>query len=531
MSILRNTTYSLIPLFSVSALLAENVENNVAGVQRHHERFEEERFREDDDSDEGGLNQNFELTLGSETLNQAADQEENKEEDEEEEYVLGEDSAAEVADFESDERTEPFVQPIEFLDQFPEDIGRVLTYIGGVPVISSPYVGNISSFDGSHLITSFARTRLPLNILASRQNMENFMRDDGGMPMTDRPFVVIGGDIEVTPFIQSSDGGDTSADVNFREIYVGITAGINAWITAYTAFAFDSAPPVEGGSTVTNSNIFLDHGFVTIGNFNRSPFYSTIGQTFVPFGRYANYFINQTLPRAIGRTKAREIAGGYRQPSNQYYAEAFVFDADSGRGGQGAFKNGAYGATAAYVLSTEQSSGEFGVGYISTITDSVGFQSLAGFGESNDTEIIAHHVPAVNLYGRYNIGSFGFNAEYVGAIIRPFDQNDLSINGQGARPQAWDLQGAYFFETFERPTSIALGYSGTRDAAALLLPENRIAAGYNMSIWRNTVQQIELRRDFGYSKDTKVTGPNENKGNIPVAPSATALTLMMAVYY
>ena len=61
---------------------------------------------------------------------------------------------------------------------------------------------------------------------------------------------------------------------------------------------------------ISNSRVFLDRGFIIIGNFNRSPIYGSLGQMYVPFGRYGSNMISLPLTYFIGKTKARAISVG-----------------------------------------------------------------------------------------------------------------------------------------------------------------------------------------------------------------------------
>jgi len=164
----------------------------------------------------------------------------------------------------------------------------------------------------------------------------------------------------------------------------------------------------------------------------------------------------------------------------------------------------------------------------------VAFQGLGGFGVDSTTQRLVRNVPALNGYGRVNFGNFSLVGEYVGAT-QSFDQRDLSFNDRGARPQAWDTQAAYFFEVVEKPSSFFVGYAGTSDSLALGLPENRFSAGFKTSLWRNTIQAIEVRRDINYSSGSTAFGPTNAEGMptgaAALARSATTVTAMVGAYY
>ncbi len=182
--------------------------------------------------------------------------------------------------------------------------------------------------------------------------------------------------------------------------------------------------------------------------------------------------------------------------------------------------------------------GEFGVGHISNMGDATqGLLGFAGIGTNIETLRLHHQVPAMNAYGRVNIWKLGLVAEYVGAT-EAFDPRDLAQNDHGARPQAWNAQVAYFFETAGRPSSFVLGYEGSSDTFALAIPEQRYSMDYNISIWRNTVQEFELRRDIGFKGTTTGNGPIRviddqtmvfGRQGMPV--SGVTFTFLMGAYY
>ncbi|MEE9451197.1 MAG: LbtU family siderophore porin [Gammaproteobacteria bacterium] len=422
------------------------------------------------------------------------------------------------------------------LEEIDPEVARILAYVGGMPVITSPFSGIRTPFDGSHLITNFPKTRLDMNVLQQRQAIEDFLiLNDIGRP--DRSFVEISGDLEITASIINPDNRTTTARVEFSELEVDITAALNPWVTGLVSILLDLRPPQDllsisaPASIVDNSNLFMEIGFLTIGNLNEFPFFFTIGQTFVPFGRYINYFINPAPTRVMARTKARIVSLGYEQPGDGgFYGMVFGFESDTRSPGS----NGIIGGTVAYVF--EQGgdfSAEVGVGAISNIADSVFMQRAAGFGTNITTERLAHDVPALNAYGRLNIGDFGFFAEWVGST-RAFAPQDMSFNGRGAQPQAWDTQAAYFFDLANRPSAIALDFSGSSQALAIGIPRYRFAATFNISLWRNTVQMLEVRRDMTYSAGTTASGPILNGVDTSVARfgnSATVVTFVMAAYY
>ena len=60
---------------------------------------------------------------------------------------------------------------------------------------------------------------------------------------------------------------------------------MSSWANGLFVLAYDDSAP-STGSCVTNARVYLSRGFLTIGNLDAFPMYFTIGQMYVPFGRY-----------------------------------------------------------------------------------------------------------------------------------------------------------------------------------------------------------------------------------------------------
>ena len=336
-----------------------------------------------------------------------------------------------------------------------------------------------------------------------------------------------------------NNGSSTNVDLSATELD-GFLLSPSPWISGFFSFSYDgSRNPTITNSRVLNSRIYLNDAFIIVGDFNRSPVYSTIGQMYVPFGTYSSVMVSAPLTKAFARTKARAFLVGFQQQCpNAFYASIYAFKGDSHASATSRINNG--GVNLGYRFSTAHNfNAELGAGYLANIADAVGMQytgnqpSFNGFGGPNPygSEKIVHRVPALDLRGRMSVGEdIDFIAEYVG-VTTDFNPNDLAFNNVGARPWGLNTEAAYTFRVLDKPTSLGVGYSQAREALALGLAERRISAVLNTSIWHNTIQSLEFRHDINYSQSSTATGSGVTPLYTGLGTSDNVVTLNFDVYF
>jgi len=387
-------------------------------------------------------------------------------------------------------------------------------------VSSGPYIGVPLQFSGNNLIVNTPSVNQDVALLKVRKNIHERLQALGVTETPDRPHVLLSGQVEGQAFYQNIGGGANSTDIDLTNVTLdAYILGPSQWLSSLISFTYDNNPgPVSGSfannSTVLNSRVYIKQGFFTIGNFSQTPFYGTVGQYYVPFGTYASNMVTAPLTLQLARVKARAILVGYQpQLSHTPYASAYIFQGDTHAGATNRVNNG--GINLGYRLSKGEFSGDVGAGVIANIADSVGMQDVAnnsntfnGFGGVNGTgnERIAHRVPAYDLRATLDLGqAYDFVAEFITASTA-FNKNDLTMNNHGARPKAFNSELSYSFQTFARPTAVAIGYGLTKDAMALQLPAQRYSLTVNTSVWRDTLQSLEFRHDVNYAASSFGTG-------------------------
>lgn len=420
----------------------------------------------------------------------------------------------------------------------------LLLAVAGSTVTTSPFLGLRSAFDASDLIVNLPTMNEDLRFLKEHVKLQKRL-DCYGLVLPDRPIIELGGKIEGIVFAQEDyNNGPTRSDINLGSARLDILVEVSRFVHGFMALNMDnsnfdllnnSSLDVQlagAGNRVFNSRVFVSRAFITIGDLNVSPVYFTIGQMFVPFGRYASNMVTSTLTAELGRTNERAILLGLFKDG--LYASVYGFRGDSNIGDAGV---NSWGVNAGYEKSWTGGSLNIGAGYIGNIADATGFQvtgagvGFFGFGLNNLTETLIHTVPAVDFHGEFSFGNFNLFAEYI-KTTRSFDIQDLTFDGRGAQPSASNLELAYNFKIMTFPASIAAGYGTTSDALPLYFPKESFISAFNISIWKDTIESIEFRHDENYDSSDFGGG----RGAVPFIINASGgsrntVTLQVGVYF
>jgi hypothetical protein len=399
---------------------------------------------------------------------------------------------------------------------FPMDID-----VPGQSFVSTgPYIGIPLLYSGMNLIINSPNINEDVTLLNMRKAIRERLVAMGRPIEEDHAHLLLSGIVEGQAFYQApGQGADTSGiDVSTAALD-GYILGPSPWTSALLSFAYDNNVGTSEGSLnnnarALNSRVFISKAFIVIGNYQESPFYGTLGQMYVPFGTYSTNMISNPLTKILGRMKERALLIGYQQQGkNALYGSTYIFNGDTHVGSASRLNNG--GINLGYRYAYGRYSGDFGGGLIANLADSIGMQvngysppNFGGFGANNGygNERIAHRVAAFDLRGVFSIGeSIDLLAEYVSAF-GSFSENDLTFNTHGARPQALNLEAAYTFPVYEKPTTVALGYGRSKDALALGLAAQRYSMVINTSIWKDTLQSLEFRKDMNYAESDYATG-------------------------
>lgn len=422
-------------------------------------------------------------------------------------------------------------------------------YSQGTPVTSSPYMGIHCEYNGSNLIVSKAYINEDLSVLKQRQRLEeNILSHDLALPQ--HPLIVLSGKLEGQAIWNRPFAGTSGSDIDLATGEFISVIDMNRWVTGFASLSYDNTPPLMNISArrISNSRIFLNRGFIVLGNLNLFPGYFTIGQTYVPFGRYASSLISAPLTLIMARTNGRLMLLGYHnKTSTSPYAQLFVFKGDAS--GTGNPKQG--GVNFGYEYNEGSTSADIAAGIIANMADSDGMQGTGGgSGASTSTfpgfgmpvsdlgnisrENLVHKVPGFDIHGLLSYKSYVFIAEYLTAL-RAFDITNLMYNNSGAKPKAMHLELTYDFNIAKFPSSFTLTYGRTSQALALNIPQQRYATVFAISLWKDTIESIEYRHDVNYGAGNIGGGTlsaNSVLANTPgLGHSADTVTVQLGAYW
>lgn len=379
-----------------------------------------------------------------------------------------------------------------------------------------PYVGVPFQFSGSDLLINSPSVNTDLQLLTIRHSIHKQLMAMGGNIFKEpyHAHLLLSGLVEAQAGYINIGGEPSTSTIDITNMSLDFFfVGPSEWTLGFIELMYNNFAPrfdvwnSTNNYTVANSRVFVNKAFITIGDLSCTRIYGTVGQYFVPFGTYSTVMVSDVLTKLLTRTKARAILIGVApdpDESNSFFGSVYFFRGDSHAASVSKINNG--GINLGYVFDFfDFLSGKVGAGVIANIADSGGMQLGNNFATN---EQIVHRVPGYNLRLMLDLGDdWDIIAEYVGASTR-FNPNDMSFNNHGAKPYAYDIEIAYSFKILcDRPSTLGIGYSKTNQALALGLPLTRRSIVFNTSLWRNTLQSIELRRDRHYAASDVANGP------------------------
>jgi hypothetical protein len=383
-------------------------------------------------------------------------------------------------------------------------------FVSTTPIIGEP------AYDGSDLYINMPSINEDVAMLKFNQKLDQ-NRAKNNLPVLERPMLAFSGALEAQIYNlpKLNAGAVSKNDVDLSTGALEAVARVNPWITGVLRFEYNNtSSPIDASARTGGSQVRLKRGYITVGNFDKSPFYGTVGQMYTPFVALKNWLISDSLVQSIARIEARMLLLGFNTKIGAY-GTIFGFKGDTYVGNNNNINQ--WGATLGYKFTDPKWNVDVGFGFIHNIADAMGLQNtgyktpsyLAAFSQfegfkgtfPTNNKMLNKQVPAVSAHVFFNYNPFSLSAEYVTTTGR-FDPADMTFNGNnGAKLQALDVEGRYSFKVMEKPSFIAAGFGRTWEAAAANLPKQSYFVVVGTSLFKNTVQSIEYRYDINYSQN------------------------------
>jgi len=407
-------------------------------------------------------------------------------------------------------------------------------------VVVAPYINKPTFYSGGQLVVNSPDIHEDAKLLLRRYLNDKAMAASG-YPVPPSPRLVLSGLLEADAIVYKPYQGAHVSDFFLSGGELDSFVELTPWVNGILAMAYDGGTNETDTRRVSNSNMYLDKGFVTIGNFHKSPFYGSMGQMYVPFGRYQSNLIISTLPKYLGKTQARAINIGYvHKPKDNTlipFINAYVFKGDSQYGNTNIAKQ--YGLDAELWYGNDDWDNEYGVSYIANMADAMGMQDngvmdddyFQGFDDSSDTEKIVHAVPAADAYVSLTYHQYNLLAEYVTAL-KQFSEQAMTFNSHGAKPSAFNIEGDYSFNILNIPSTFSASYGCALQSLAIGIPEESYALGVSSTFSEDVLLTLEVRHDVNYGKNNTATGAGKPAYvEDELGHSINAITSEIGIYF
>ena len=332
-------------------------------------------------------------------------------------------------------------------------------------------------------IAELEKTQLHLAELTNTGNAES-------KPNAWNDRVTISGLVEVEAF-KAHDGSDNTSDITLATVELGIDVQINKQIGAHVLLLHEEGEDQE---------VVVDEGYISMA-FGESGWNAIVGKQYVPFGNLESNFIIDPLTLDLAETQNTALTFVYENSGS--YAAVYAMNGDINEVGKDENIE-QFGLSIGHRIKNSPIGLDIGIDYSSNIAEA---ESLS---DTFSTSEVEGYVGGLAAHAVFEMGNLSVFTEYVTALEK-FDAADLASSGDGAKPNAYNLEIAYAFDD----VSVALGIQETDEAEAAGLDEQRLILGISTGIADNTSFGIELMRASTYE---------ENGGD-----DITVLTMQLAV--
>lgn len=407
--------------------------------------------------------------------------------------------------------------PSKVLETSNNGAGHVLTdrFDHSITVTTSPLLGQHTG-GASEILEQMSKDNQQLTLLQQRAVLMKALRKEGDNDLY-RPIMELSGGLEGQLYAVDGYGKNSEPrGINLSTAEFDVNGIVGPWAGGFMALDYDNSP-VSSGNRSPKGTVYLDRGFVTLGNLNRFPLYASVGEMYVPFGRYGSLMLTTPITQSLARTRSDTALLGFFKEG--IYASVFAYNGDQTSGGTHVFKQGGLDAGYKHNFGPNASdSFRVGASVESNLADSQGLQDTGvdsntghfqGFSSGTNNNI-QHRVPAYALYANATWRNWTGIAEYVSAT-RDFATSDLSYGNtagvlSGARPSALHTEIDYTIHLWNKPFTFGADYDHSWEALAANVPKDSYVADIQTSWFRNTLETIEYRHDNDYSTSKSANG-------------------------
>lgn len=314
--------------------------------------------------------------------------------------------------------------------------------------------------------------------------------------------LTIGGVAEVEVTETETFARASNSDITLATVEVFFDANLHKYLNTHIQFIYED----DGTETVG-----FDEGTFTLGNTEEFPIYLSGGKWPLPFGSgsFDTAMSSDPLTKNLGELKeAALLVGGTYEGAT---LEGYFYNGDTQQGGEGD-QIDQFGVNLGY--GTEIKGVTFNVagGYLNNMADTDGLTTGLGA----NTTALNDYVGGVEIHG--DVGYAGFEARggYMTAT-ESFQTAELAFNGQGAKPVAWFVEGAYTMPIMGKDTTFAATVQGTKEALAVGLPELRVGGAVTVGVVEHFAVTAEYLHDEDYGTSDGGTGNSGHTATLKLA--------------
>ena len=195
-------------------------------------------------------------------------------------------------------------------------------------VSTGPYVGVPIQYAGNDLIINSPSVNTDLQLLAIRKSIREQLMAMGGMAPKEpyHSHLLFSGAIQTQANYTDIGGKPSTSNIDVSNVSLdAFMLGPSNWILGFMEFSYDNAKPTSNSYTVSNSRLFVNKAFVTLGNLHDSPYYGTFGKYYVPFGANSSLMITDPMTKVMMRTKANALTVGVKEPGDNLPVGIYIW--------------------------------------------------------------------------------------------------------------------------------------------------------------------------------------------------------------